>query len=242
MMAIGIDRYLGIVWPMQFRRSRNRKSIAFISCLAMWGYVLCILHPLMTTNLTFDIPELGITTCFDVLQKKMLPSQLAWAGFLFTLVFLLFLFPFCVTAFCYISVIRKLSRDSRTAQKERAIRLAFVVLLVYTLCFAPNNILLLAHAVLRLFYEQSLYVAYKQSLCLSCLNSCLDPFIYFFASKDFRQKLRQILNLQAVVSVDSVKMEHMESLYSTQYASEGQERKHSNVFMMSDTSQHKEMQ
>lgn len=241
MMAIGIDRYLGIVRPMQFRIRGKRKSIAVISCLAMWGYVLCILYPLMRTDLTFHIPELGITTCFDVLPKDMLPTQAAWAGFLFSLVFLLFLFPFCVTAFCYINVIRKLSRDSKTVQKERAIRLAFVVLLVFTVCFAPNNILLFVHGVLRLFYKQSLYVVYKQSLCLSCLNSCLDPFIYFFASKDFRQKLRQIMNLQTLVSVDSMKMEHVESLYSTHCALEGQERERSNVFLVSNTSRHKEM-
>ncbi|GLD51921.1 P2Y purinoceptor 8-like protein [Lates japonicus] len=40
MMAIGIDRYLGIVRPMLFRQTRERKSIAVISCLLMWGLVL----------------------------------------------------------------------------------------------------------------------------------------------------------------------------------------------------------
>ncbi|KAK2840058.1 hypothetical protein Q5P01_013798 [Channa striata] len=74
MMAISIDRYLGIVRPMLFRRNRESKSIALISCFLMWGVVLIVLHPLMTTDLTFDIPELGITTCFDVLKKDMLPT------------------------------------------------------------------------------------------------------------------------------------------------------------------------
>ncbi|MED6232386.1 hypothetical protein ATANTOWER_028933 [Ataeniobius toweri] len=214
MMAIGIDRYLGIVKPMTFRKNKRRKSVAVISCLLMWGVVLGVLYPLMTTDLTFDIPELGITTCFDVLKKSMLPSVTAWAAFLFTMVFLLFLLPFCVTMFCYVSVIYKLSSDSKTAQKGRAIRLAVVVLLVFVLCFAPNNILLLSHSVLRLFYNKSLYMAYKLSLCFSCLNSCLDPFIYYFASKDFRQKLRQIMNLQSLSSADSIRMENKETLYS----------------------------
>ncbi|XP_035531809.1 P2Y purinoceptor 8 [Morone saxatilis] len=240
MMAIGIDRYLGIVRPMLFRQIRKKKSIAVISCLFMWGLVLSVLYPLMTTDLTFYVPELGITTCFDVLKKDMLPSISAWAAFLFTMVFVLFLFPFCVTTFCYVSVIRKLARDSSTAQKARAIRLAFIVLLVFTLCFAPNNILLLTHTVLRLFYGKSLYMAYKLSLCFSCLNSCLDPFIYYFASKDFRQKLRQIMNLHSSSSADSMKMEHKESLYSTHCAFEGQERGNSKVYLVPGTSQQRE--
>lgn len=232
MMAIGIDRYLGIVKPMQFRQTRKRKFNAVIGCLVMWGLVLSVLYPLMTTDLTFDIPELGITTCFDVLKKDMLPSMLAWAAFLLSMVFILFLLPFCVTTFCYVSVIRKLARDSKTAQKERAIRLAFIVLLVFTVCFAPNNILLLSHTVLRLFYKKSAYMAYKLSLCFSCLNSCIDPFIYYFASKDFRQKLRQILNLQSLSSMDLVATDHKESLYSAQCTFEGQEREHSKVSLM----------
>lgn len=229
MMAISIDRYFGIIKPMHFRQSRKRKSTAVISCLLMWGLVLGVLNPLITTDLTFEVPEFGITTCFDVLKKDMLPSTLAWAAFLFSLVFLLFLLPFLITAFCYISVIRKLAQDCKTGQKRRAIHLASVVLLVFTLCFAPNNFLLLAHSVLRLFYNRSLYGAYKLSLCFSCLNSCLDPFIYYLASRDFRQKLRQLINLQSLTSGDSMKMEHRESLYSTHCAFEGQEREQSKV-------------
>uniref|UniRef100_A0A8C6SN86 P2Y receptor family member 8 n=1 Tax=Neogobius melanostomus TaxID=47308 RepID=A0A8C6SN86_9GOBI len=215
MMAIGIDRYLGIVRPLLFRETRERKSLAIISCLFMWGLVLSVLYPLMTTDLTFDIPELGITTCFDVLKKNMLPSQSAWVAFLFCTCFVLFFFPFCITTFCYIRVIKQLGSDSKTAQKARAIRLAFIVLMVFTLCFAPNNIILLAHTIMRIFFKKSLYTAYKLTLCFSCLNSCLDPFIYYFASKDFRQKLRQIMNWRSLSSTES-KMEHREVLFSMQ--------------------------
>ncbi|KAM4608636.1 P2Y purinoceptor 8 [Polymixia lowei] len=222
-MAIGIDRYLGIVRPMLFRETRERKAVAVVGCLLMWGVVLAVLYPLMTTDLTFYIPELGITTCFDMLKKDMLPSLTAWAAFLFTMVFILFLLPFCVTTFCYVSVIRRLARDSKTGQKERAIRLAVTVLLVFTLGFAPNNILLLAHMVRRLFYQDSLYMAYKLSLSFSCLNSCLDPFIYYFASKEFRHKLRQMLRLRSLSSVDAVRLEHKESLYSAHYTSDARE-------------------
>lgn len=240
MMAIGIDRYLGIVRPMLFRQERNRKSAAVLSLLFMWGLVLSILYPLMTTDLTFEVSELGITTCFDVLKMNMLPSLAAWSAFLFSLVFVLFLFPLCVTTFCYVSVIYKLAKDSKTAQKARAIRLALIVLLVFILCFAPNNILLLTHSVLRLFYEKSLYMAYKLSLCLSCINSCLDPFIYYFASKDFRQKLRQIMHLQSLSGGDSIKLEHKESFYSAHCAYNGQDQANSKVHLVPGSPQHQE--
>lgn len=230
MMAISIDRYLGIIKPMRFRQARKKTSTAVISCVLMWGLVLGVLHPLMTTDLTFAVPEYKITTCFDVLKMDMLPSTSAWASFLFSTVFILFLGPFCITTFCYVSVIRKLAQHSKTGQKRIAIRLASVVLLVFTLCFTPNNILMLAHSVLRLFYHRSIYTAYKLSLCFSCLNSCLDPFIYYLASRDFRQNLRQLMNLQSTTdSGDSMKMANKECMYSSHCAFEGQEREQSEI-------------
>ena len=230
MMAISVDRYLGIVRPMLFRQIRKRKSVAVIGCIFMWGVVLSVLFPLMKTDLTFYVPELGITTCFDMLKKDMLPSIKAWAAFLFGIVVILFLIPFIVTSFCYISVIGKLHRDSKTAQKGKAKRLAVTVLLVFTIFFAPNNILLLAHTVARLFFNSSFYMAYKLSLSLSCLNSCVDPFIYYFASKDFRQKLRHMLRLRTLSSGETGRSEHnRESMMSTQYPSGGQEGENSRV-------------
>ncbi|XP_029936806.1 P2Y purinoceptor 8 [Myripristis murdjan] len=223
MTAISVDRYLGIIRPLRFRQMRESKFMAVIVCLLMWGLVLLVLHPLMTTDLTFYVPELQITTCFDMLRRDMLPSITAWAAFLFAMFVILFLFPFCITTFCYISVIRRLTRDSKTAQKGRAVRLAFTVLLVFTLCFAPNNILLITHTVQRLFYGRSLYLAYKLSLSFSCVNSCLDPFIYYFASKEFREKLRQMFKLRSLSSVDAP------SFYSAHYTCNGQEGEHSKV-------------
>ena len=222
MTAIGMDRYLGIIWPIRFREFRARRSTAVLACLLMWAVVLAVLYPLMTTDLTFRIPELGITTCFDVLKRDMLPSLNAWLGFLFAMFFVLFFLPFCLTVFCYVSVIRKLSRDSKTAQKDRAMRLTATVLLVFVLCFAPSNVLLLAHTVRRFFYKDSLYMYYKLSLCFSCLNSCLDPFIYYFASKEFRHKLRQMLRLGSLSSSDNGRG-HKESLFSTHHMSDLQE-------------------
>lgn len=202
MTAIGVDRYLGIMWPLHFREIRARKRTAVLGCLLMWAVVLATLCPLMTTDLTFHLPGLGITTCFDMLKREMLPSLAAWAGFLFVSFFALFFLPLCVTTFCYVSVIHKLTRDRCTVQKERAVRLTATVLLVFVVCFGPNNVLLLAHTVRRLFYKDSLYMAYKLTLCFSCLNSCLDPFIYYFASKDFRHKLRQMLRMQSLSGSD----------------------------------------
>ncbi|XP_026126654.1 P2Y purinoceptor 8-like [Carassius auratus] len=198
MTAISADRYLGIVKPMLFREMRKRKTYAIGACIFIWLLVLVILNPLERNDLTYEVKERNIITCFDVLRKDMLPGIAHWAGFLFGLFIILFLCPFIITVYCYINIIYVLVRKTNSHQKDRAVRLACIVLFVYIFCFAPNNILLLAHSIARLYYDKSLYFYYKLSLSLSCINSCLDPFIYYFASKEFRRKLRQMLRLQTL--------------------------------------------
>ncbi|XP_077071328.1 P2Y purinoceptor 8 isoform X2 [Siphateles boraxobius] len=215
MTAISADRYLGIVKPMLFRESREKRAFPIIACILMWLLVLAILSPLETTNLTYYVHERNITTCFDILKKDMLPSVAHWAAFLFGMFIILFLCPFIITVYCYVNIIRALVKNTNSQQKGRAVRLACIVLFVFIFCFAPNNILLLAHSISRLYFDKSLYIYYKLSLSLSCLNSCVDPFIYYFASKEFRRKLRQILRLQTLSTGETQMIEgHRESFFS----------------------------
>ncbi|XP_078259086.1 P2Y purinoceptor 8-like [Rhinoraja longicauda] len=216
MTCISLERYFGVVHPMYCTRWRT-KRYAVLVCLGMWAVVHIALLPLEMNDLTYKVDALNITTCFDILKKNMLPSKVAWAAFLFTLFLFLFLIPFCVTVYCYIRIIAKLIKTSSYhgyEQKRRAVCLALIVLLVFITCFAPNNLILLAHMIKRVFYERGIYSAYKVTLTLSCLNSCLDPFIYYFASKEFRKKLRVYFGFGSISSQGSLTEYRRESILS----------------------------
>ncbi|XP_028655815.1 P2Y purinoceptor 8 isoform X2 [Erpetoichthys calabaricus] len=222
MMAISAERYFGIVHPMKY--DCRRKHYAIGACLAMWALVLGVLYPMESTDLTYRVKELNITTCFDVLKKDMLPTMQHWAAFLFVLVFILFLIPFIITVSCYIAIIVCLlkERDTRSIHKRRAISLAILVVLVFVTCFAPNNIIFFLHIINKIYYEKSYYAAYKLSLSFSCVNSCLDPFIYYFASKDFRRKFRKLFGLP-VSNSDLITTQHFrESLFSARSLSQAE--------------------
>ncbi|XP_008566394.1 PREDICTED: P2Y purinoceptor 8 [Galeopterus variegatus] len=195
MTCISVERFLGVVYPLASARWRRRRY-AVAACLCTWLLLLAALSPLARTDLTYRVDALGIVTCFDVLKWTMLPSVTMWALFLFTIFIILFLIPFVVTVACYTATILKLlqapDRHSQ-GQRRRSVHLAAVVLLAFVTCFAPNNFVLLVHMVSRLFFNKSYYHVYKLTLCLSCLNNCLDPFVYYFASREFQLRLRDYL-------------------------------------------------
>lgn len=63
--------------------------------------------------------------------------------------------------------------------------LAVVVFLVFVICFAFNNFVLLVYMVSRFFFGRSYYYVYKFILCFSCFNNCLDFFVYYFVFREF---------------------------------------------------------
>ena len=85
-----------------------------------------------------------------------------------------------------------------------ALRLTALVLASAVASFTPSNVLLVLH------YSNpspeaggDLYGADVPSLALSTLNSCVDPFIYYYVSHEFRDKVRAMLCRQPETSSSS---------------------------------------
>ncbi|XP_038674649.1 P2Y purinoceptor 8-like [Scyliorhinus canicula] len=195
MTCISVERYVGVAYPIWYKQGWNRWHAVTVCC-GIWTVLIIVLLPLEYSDLTFEVKQLNITTCFDVLKRNMLPNTEAWGLFLFTLFVLLFLIPFTITVICYTLVILKLSQTSHkehSEKKRRAVYLAATVLLVFVTCYAPNNITLLIHIIWRLQFNSGCYTAYKLTLSLSCLNSCLNPFVFFFASTEFQKHFHRLI-------------------------------------------------
>ncbi|CAI9550351.1 unnamed protein product [Staurois parvus] len=191
MMCISVERYVGIVHPLRFQNCMNIRK-AFIICLLIWLLVLSIDVPLLYTRMTFYVHELNILTCFDILPKNMFSSLVPFYLYFACRFLAFFVIPIVTMVVCYLSIIVTLLRSyiqQSAVPKKQTIYTIVVLLLVLFICFVPNNVILITHS-LPSAKQNNLYVAYKLSLALSGLNCCLDPFVYYFGSKEFRQNVK----------------------------------------------------
>lgn len=187
---VALDRYVALVHPFSARTLRSRKVTVYMTA-AVWLVVLAAMLPLLVSQQTYVLDELKITTCHDALPEKEQESYfLPYFATLFTSSFVL---PFGVILYCHGAVLRTLLAEGR--RYGHAIRVTVLVLVVFIVCLLPSNILLL------LTYGDSFldgdgddyYVAYMVSLAVSTFNSCIDPFIFYYVSVEFRQKARSAL-------------------------------------------------
>ncbi|XP_069493161.1 P2Y purinoceptor 8-like [Ambystoma mexicanum] len=194
MMSISVERYLKIVHPLR-SKSLTTNTTALVTCLSIWAFVLMIDSPYMYTNLTFHVQELKIFTCFDVLPKDMFPSRTHFYVYFGSSAALTFFLPMTVMAICYISIITRLLRSPPRQLKETKLQIICLIVALLTVflgCFLPSNILTILHLIYSR-QNRTLYVEYKFSLAFSGLNCCLDPFVYYFGSKEFRKNVEKTL-------------------------------------------------
>ncbi|KAM4875390.1 proteinase-activated receptor 2 [Thomomys bottae] len=221
--CLSVQRYWVIVNPMG--HSRKRAAVAIGVSLGIWLLILLVTIPLYLTEQTAYIPALNITTCHDVLPEEMLVGDMF--NYFLSLAIGAFMFPAFLTASAYVLMIRTLRSsamdDNSEKKKKRAIRLIIIVLAMYLICFTPSNLLLVVHYFLIKSQGQShVYALYITALCLSTLNSCIDPFVYYFISKDFRDHAKNALLCRSVrtvkrmqISLTSKKFSRKSSSYSS---------------------------
>ncbi|XP_036062956.1 proteinase-activated receptor 2 [Onychomys torridus] len=223
MTCLSVQRYWVIVNPMG--HPRKKANIAVGVSLAIWILIFLVTIPLYVMKQTIYIPALNITTCHDVLPEEVLVGDMF--NYFLSLAIGVFLFPAFLTASAYVLMIKTLrssAMDEHSEKKRRrAIRLIVTVLAMYFICFTPSNLLLVVHYFLIKNRGQShVYALYLVALCLSTLNSCIDPFVYYFVSQDFRDHVKNALLCRSVrtvnrmqVSLTSNKFSRKSSSYSS---------------------------
>ncbi|XP_068952361.1 proteinase-activated receptor 2 [Petaurus breviceps papuanus] len=221
MTCLSVQRYWVIMNPIV--RSRKLSNIAIGVSIGIWLLILLVTIPLYVVKQTVFIPDLNITTCHDVLPADVLAGDMF--NYFLSLAIGVFLFPACLTASVYILMIRTLrssAMDDSEKKRRRAIKLIITVLAMYLICFTPSNTLLVVHYFLIRNRSQShVYALYIVALCLSTLNSCIDPFVYYFISQDFRDHAKNTLLCRSVRTVNrmQVSLTSKKSLKSSSYSS-----------------------
>ncbi|XP_007461658.1 PREDICTED: proteinase-activated receptor 2 [Lipotes vexillifer] len=220
MTCLSVQRYWVIVNPMLY--PMKKASIAISVSLGIWLLILLVTIPLYAVKQTIYIPALNITTCHDVLPKEVLVGDMF--NYFLSLAIGVFLFPAFLTAFAYVLMIRTLQSsalDKNSEKKrQRAIKLIVTVLAMYLICFTPSNLLLVVHYFLIKNWGQScVYALYLVALCLSTLNSCIDPFVYYFISQDIRDHAKNALLCRSVRTVKQMQVSHTSVKFSRKSSS-----------------------
>ncbi|KAF7650954.1 hypothetical protein LDENG_00117920 [Lucifuga dentata] len=204
--CISVQRYWAVIDPLSHRQRNNRVAV-FIS-VAVWAAVWLVSVPLYLYDQEVKVMNLNIRTCHDVTrpsQKKMA------AGYFLTMGTLGFVVPTIVCIISYVLMLKALRNsmvdETIASKRQKAVILIVTVLVMFLVCFAPSNVMLLVHYILLLGEaDNNLYGFYIATLCLASLNSCFDPFIYYYISEEFREHVKNTLLCRSERTVERMRV------------------------------------
>nr|XP_006639014.1 PREDICTED: G-protein coupled receptor 183-like [Lepisosteus oculatus] len=196
MTCISVDRYFAMVHPHRLIKFRKVEVVKVI-CGLVWLLVFFQTAPLLFRNLLGS--NQGKKTCMEYFNfegSPFLPYLLLLACTIS------FCMPLGVILGCYSKINLKLSKTakqnpmtSRSGRNRRANNIILVILLTFVLCFSPYHVNLMQFMVRKILYQPSCeeLKAFKMSLQVTVsmmnINCCLDPIIYFFAIKTYKQRV-----------------------------------------------------
>ena len=229
--CLSVQRYWVVAHPLS-QQSKNTK-LAVGVCVSIWAFIWLSTTPLYLYDHTAKLKDPNITTCHDVNiledhENPFLSVRLPYYYFNFMAV-VVFLIPCLVIVVAYILLLRALgnSMDEITAAKNRHRSWVLIgtVLVTFLVCFIPSNIMLVVHyALLKNGVINNGYGFYISTFCLPSLNSCLDPFIYYFVSEDFRNQVKNTLLCRSRRTVERMRVSFSSMKYSRKSKSSSSEK------------------
>ncbi|XP_076836448.1 proteinase-activated receptor 2-like isoform X1 [Brachyhypopomus gauderio] len=187
--CISVVRYRSVVQPLS-QNLKNRVAVCVSVCV--WFTVWLITVPLYLYDQTVSVTYLNIVTCHDV----TLHSQVIFPiSFFLTMGIVGYVVPCIVCTVAYVLMFcflrSSMSHTHANKSKRKAIILIIIVLVMFLVCFTPSNIMLMVHySLMAANIQNNGYGFYIVTLCLSSLNSCVDPFVYYFISVEFREHVK----------------------------------------------------
>ncbi|KAM4586465.1 proteinase-activated receptor 4 isoform 2-T2 [Fundulus diaphanus] len=185
---VALDRYMALVHPFGAKTFRSRRVSLYMT-VWVWVVQLAAMLPLLLSQQTYQLDDPKITTCHDVLPES--EQQKFFLPYFSTLFVFCFLLPFVTVLYCHSAILHTLLAERR--RYSHAIRVTVLVIVVFIVCLLPSNLLLLLTYSNAWQDGEDLYVPYTISLAVSTFNGCIDPFIFYFVSKEFRQKVKSAL-------------------------------------------------
>ncbi|XP_037548307.1 proteinase-activated receptor 2 [Nematolebias whitei] len=204
--CISVQRYWAVVDPLSQKQRRN--CVAVFVSVTIWVVVWLLTLPLYLYDQAVQVPNLKIQTCHDVTRPSQ--KEIA-AGYFLTMGTLGFVVPTVVCIISYVLMLKALRNsleDATVAKKrQKAVVLIITVLVMFLVCFTPSNIMLLVHYTLLLNNAvNNMYGFYITTLCLASLNCCVDPFIYYFISEDFRNHVKNTFMCRSERTVERMRV------------------------------------
>ncbi|KAK6483274.1 C-X-C chemokine receptor type 1-like [Huso huso] len=192
--CISVDRYLAIVHATH-AVTQKRHLVGFV-CIGVWLVAALLSLPILISRKAFKSHK-NITVCYEDIGAGDIEAWRISIRFLRHLVG--FFIPLAIMIFCYGFTINTLFQ-ARNGQKHKAMRVIFVVVLAFIVCWFPYNMTVFADTLMRAKIisetcevRDHIDTALQATQILAFFHCCINPILYAFIGQKFRNTFLRVL-------------------------------------------------
>ncbi|XP_006003634.1 C-C chemokine receptor type 4-like [Latimeria chalumnae] len=193
-VLISVDRYLAIVHVVVAQRARTVTYGAIVSCVT-WAIAICAALP----KLIFSKVQEEYGNKITCNTQYPVDAEKSWKLFYYFEINILgLIIPLIVMVYCYSQIVITLRR-CRNYKKHRAIKVIFMVVVVFFVFWTPYNIIVFLNALqeLRIIHDceisKKLDYGIQVTEAIAFCHCCLNPVIYAFAGEKFKKQFYGLL-------------------------------------------------
>ncbi|XP_066302421.1 G-protein coupled receptor 54-like [Branchiostoma lanceolatum] len=201
--ALSMDRFCAIVLPirsMGFRQPRTAVAVSIF--IWMVSFLLSIPVAIVRDLVTVTWRGHVLVLC----REPSWSSAAAQSAYALYTVVITYLIPLLICMVACAWNVRHLCRrarlqacrhEHRTFQTRRVAMMVVGVVVLFAVCWLPNNVMNLYRLMNRDYKPNTAFYRLKMAaLCLSYANSAMNPFVYTLVGESFRRNLRKALKLR----------------------------------------------
>ncbi|XP_028671773.1 putative P2Y purinoceptor 10 [Erpetoichthys calabaricus] len=190
LVCISIQRCVFLINPFKAKNWKRRYDIAI--SVILWVVVGLSCSPFILMRNTASA---NFSNCFRDLPTRKIEMHQSVIMISFGEL-LGFLIPLLVISMCTYRIINSLQQDGtmlRASDRRKALRMVHMCTLVFLFCFVPYHLNFLFYMMVNqdiitnCTFRKVILTFHPISLCLASLSCCLNPFIYYFLTTEFRE-------------------------------------------------------
>ncbi|KAM3829455.1 formyl peptide receptor 2-like [Vipera latastei] len=179
--AISMDRAACIAYPLWARRHRNIRLV-WLAAIGAWLMAI-------VTSIPFYLYRKVDTKNNQTKCLVMLKGEKPGVRVTISMLRLIcgFLAPFTIIVICYGIILMVLRRRQTSLHSKKSFKVIFALVVTFFLCWSPYHITQMLKSAGA--NGTALSFAAPFAAFLAYLNSCANPFLYFFMGMDFHTRL-----------------------------------------------------
>lgn len=189
MSFISLDRFLAVVFPIKslsVRKPLYAKVVAFI----LWVIVIICMSPTLISK--SNVSTNSTATCYELYLEKA--TSIALVSTLVA-----FAIPLTTIVASYVLILVKLRTVKQELVKDKAKTMIILIMINFLLAFLPYHV---SRVLYITDHTQGHMTAARRVLlgranhitsALTCVSAILDPVMYFFMNRMYREKLLKLL-------------------------------------------------